>query len=248
MNLLAAKAVEQRANYIRDKYIYGIDCNTCKYDYKYYAMQDYISDCYDVCETPTVSIFNKSIDCTGNSISFIDQTVCNNVNKILNCNYTFIKKKMITFEINSYLLNQINVLNNTLWFEFTNIIINGQTYLSSNRKFKLDSSNIDIITVNGNDYVKNIVNWLNSFNLPNFTFYPSDPNKMIVEYPEQYTWQIDTTANSDGDDLIYGVKINEDGIVSIQVSVGGLYTAPPYGGSASVWESSTETISTSTLC
>jgi len=51
MNLLAVKAAQDRAKYIVDKYHYGIECNQCKYDYTNPAMDDFISQCYDICST-----------------------------------------------------------------------------------------------------------------------------------------------------------------------------------------------------
>lgn len=68
MNLFAVKAAQERARYIIDKYHYGINCNSCKYDYEKYAVLDFVNQCFDVCESIddiTSSIISTTIiDCT----------------------------------------------------------------------------------------------------------------------------------------------------------------------------------------
>jgi hypothetical protein len=49
MNLLAVKAAQDRARWIKDKYHYGVECNHCKYDYLEPAIDDFVSQCFDIC-------------------------------------------------------------------------------------------------------------------------------------------------------------------------------------------------------
>lgn len=248
MNLLAVKAAEERGKYIRDKYHYGINCKLCKYDYKNYALQDFVNQCIDVCDSPSVESFNSTLDCSGRIPTLVTSSQsCSTTPRILPCK-TFVKKQMVNFEVNSYLIYTVNVLDIPLYFEFNSIVVNGFNYLNASRIFELNQDNINITTIGGTSVVTNIATWLNSFNIPEFTFYSGVADTIIVEYPQGYTWQIDSTANNGVGELTFGVKLNQDGLVSVQFGVGGPYSAGPFGGSGDVWNTPTTTLSTKKLC
>ena len=133
MNLIAVKAAELRAKYIVDKYHYGIECNKCNYDYTEAAMQDFISQCFSICETidgitftgsgdnitaegDTSSIDTGNVDCT---ITVMEQPIppCTKPT-ITNC------KGLITIEVNNvelddYIINETEVNGNTLTIKYS---------------------------------------------------------------------------------------------------------------------------------
>lgn len=80
MNSIAVKASIDRAKYIVDKYHYGIECNSCKYDYEEYAILDFVDQCFDVCESVdeiTNSIVSTTItNCTPVIPTEIPMPVC----------------------------------------------------------------------------------------------------------------------------------------------------------------------------
>ena len=248
MNSLAVKAAEKRAAYIIDKYQYGIECNTCNYNYKYYAMQSFISECFDVCENPSVTTYNKTLDCSS-TIEFIPYSECVSAIQILDCNQSYVTQETVSLEINSYLYYNVITLSGELYIEFSSIVVNGIEYLSGVRKIKLDSDTLITETIGSTtNYIMNIINELNSFNLPGFVFYPADGNKMKIQYPTGTTWQIQTSANGDGSELTFGIRLTKTGVTGLQTSVGGAYSVGPYTGSASVWATTPITSTEYYLC
>lgn len=248
MNSLAVKAAEKRAAYITDKYEYGIDCNTCNYNYKHYVMQSFISECFDVCETPTVTTYNKTLDCTS-EIQFIAYEECIPAMQILDCNQSYVTQETLSLEIGSYLYYNAITLSGELYIEFSSMIVNGVEYLSGTKKIKIDADTIITKTVGSTtNYVMNIINALNSFNLPGFTFYAASGDRMKIQYPSGTTWQLQTSANTDGSDVTYGLRLNQTGVIGLQTTVGGLYAAGPYAGSGTVWNFTPVTSASYYLC
>lgn len=235
MNSLAVKAAEKRAAYIIDKYHYGIECNTCNYNYKYYTMQSFISECFDVCENPSVTTHDITLDCSS-SIEAIPYDDCVSATQILDCNQSYLTQETISLEINSYLYNTIITLSGELYITFSSIIINGVEYLNGTRTIRLNENTVNIQNVGSTTYyITNIVDTLNSFNLPGFKFMYSSGDKMKIEYPSGTTWQITTTANNNGSDITYGIRLTQSGTTGVQTVVAGAYSAPPYIGSSAVW-------------
>lgn len=73
MASLIAKAAEERSKWIVDKYHYGVNCNTCKYEWKKYAILDFVSLCFDVCtENVEVTSPDYTLDCSGNAPVYIN--------------------------------------------------------------------------------------------------------------------------------------------------------------------------------
>lgn len=250
MNSLAVKASEERGKYIRDKYHYGITCKTCQYDYKKYAMLDFINQCVDVCEEVEVESFDSTLNCSGGIPTLVSSTSNCNAEEIpvLFCGKNYVKKKMVGFEINSWMINIVSVLKEALYFEFDRIVVNGITYLDSSRIFELNFNNIETQNIGGTNVVLNIVDWLNSFNIPEFTFYPSDTNYIIVEYPQGYTWEIRSKVNNLGYEATYGVSLNQDGFNGVQTVAAGVYFMGPLLSSFSVWDVPTTTLSIKQKC
>lgn len=249
MSLLAVKAAEELSKYIVDKYHYGIECNTCQYKYAYYSRLDFVSDCFDVCsDDVTVTSLDTTLDCSGLAPVFIEIPGCVPASEILDCNQTYVIREMQAFEENAY-LSTIIAGAGTLVFEFDSAIVNGVEYLTGTRKFNLTESNITKETIGVLEYVTNIITFLNSLNLPNITFSPGTTRRtMKVRFPLTYTWQVTSVANNDTTEWTHGVRINQDGIVSLDLFGAG-YVVPPYGGSAGLnFKAGYDTLFTGSLC
>lgn len=249
MSLLAVKAAIELSKYIVDKYHYGIDCNTCSYKYAYYARMDFVSDCYDVCvDDITVPTVDTTLDCSAGAPTFVEPAICTPATEILDCNQEYVIREMQAFEENSYLYTTV-LAGYPLIFEFNSAIVNGTEYLSGTRKFNLDTGTITTESVGSLTYVTNIITFLNSLNLPDITFYPGTTNRtMKVRFPSSYTWQITSAANNDTAEWTHGVRINQNGLVSLdQFGLG--YIAPPYGGSTALnFQLGYATLFTGNLC
>lgn len=242
------KAAEERSKYIVDVFHYGVKCKTCRYDYKYYAMRDFVSLCYNVdCGDFTTTTLDSEKDCTS-TVEFIPYTDCVPASQILDCNTQYTLARTMALEINSYLLNRINVLGYDLYFTFSSLIVNGVEYLNGTRTYVLTPENVNTKVVEGVTVITNLVDYLNTFNLPNMLFYVDKADRMKVSYPSSYTWQISTLCNTTGADATYGLKVDQTGVIGVELTLGGGYIAPPYGGSAAVWETNTEVLSTEYLC
>lgn len=249
MGLLAVKAAEQRSKYIVDKYHYGVECNTCSYDYEYYAKLDFVSDCFDVCsDGVTITSLDTTIDCSGTTPVFVAVPDCIPAVEILDCNQQYVIREMQAFEENAY-LTSMTAGGYELIFEFNSAIVNGVEYLNGTRKFNLTDSSITTTMVGSLSYVTNIIKFLNGLRLPNITFYPGTTNRtMRVRFPSSYSWQVTSVANNDTTEWTHGVKINQDGLVSLdQFGMG--YVVPPYGGSTALnFKSGYDTLFTGSLC
>lgn len=251
MSLLAVKAAEELSKYIVDKYHYGIECNTCQYKYAYYARLDFMSDCFDVCDSDvTVTTYDTTIDCTGNSPVFVAGSPCQPTGKIIDCNEQYVIREMQAFEINSYLYSSIVTFEGELRFNFVSAVVNGTSYLSGLRTLDLNEDNMIIEPIGSLQYIRNIVDFLNSLELPNITFSPGSTGRtMRVTFPINTTWEIQADANSSLDDVTHGAKINQDGLVNVQFAAASSRTTPPYAGSiADYWKSGYNTVFSGYLC
>jgi len=224
---LAVKAAELRANYINDVIYYGIGCNTCDYNYSYYAMQDFLTDCYtDVCvDIPELETTVAAINCTPVANYEVESVPCVPAVEIIDCSQQYITQDTQALENNSFLYNDIVNLGNSIRFTFSEVVVNGVNYLNADRSVDITPDNVNVENIGGVLYVTNLVDFLNSLELPQMEFEPGLTHRtMKVKYPVGQTWQITTKANSDLDNLVAGVKVNQDGFVSIQISVGGVYS------------------------
>lgn len=223
---LAVKAAELRANYINDVIYYGINCNTCDYNYSYYAIQDFLTDCFtDVCvDIPELETTLDVINCTPVFNYEVESIDCVPAVKILDCNQQYITQDTQALESNVFLYNDIVNLENSIRFTFSEVVVNGVNYLNMDKSVDITPDNVQVENVGSLIYVTNLVDYLNSLNLPQMEFRAGLTQRtMRITYPVGQTWQITTKANNDLDNLVAGVKINQDGFVSIQTSVGGSY-------------------------
>lgn len=250
MGLLAVKAAEQLSKYIVDKYHYGIECKTCSYDYGYYMTMDFVSDCIDVCtDDVTVTSPDVTIDCSGAVPSFIASTRCTPQGQILPCDVVYETREMQSFEINSYLYLEVVTNMNSVLFEFNSATVNGVSYLAATRYFSITPDNIVIQNVSGTNYIMNIINFLNSLQLPGFVFLPGNSGRtMRVIFPQGTTWSITSTANSSGE-IVHGAVINQNGLSTLQLAVAAAYNAPPFGGSTGLaWQAGYELLKAEKYC
>lgn len=234
MSCLIAKAVEQRNKYIVDVYHYGIKCKSCSYDYNYWAMLDFVEN---LCNTVDVDVpaysvpsVDTTVDCSGSEATEVTTTACVPPT-IIDCNQEFVSVEMQAFESGTYLYSTVVTNGQPLVFEFNSAIVNGTEYLNGTRKFNVDSGTYTLQSVAGVNYITNIITFLNSLGLPGFKFFPgSSQRTMIVRYPKGDTWQIDSVANNSTGFQVHGVKIDQDGLVSLDLTGAG-YVVPPYAGS-----------------
>lgn len=251
MSLLAVKAAEELSKYIVDKYHYGIECNTCQYKYAYYSRLDFISDCFDVCEDGfTVTTYDTTIDCTGNSPVFVAGSPCQPSGKIIDCNQEYVTREMQAFEVNSYMYTQIVTLGGSLRFNFVSAVVNSTSYLSGSRFLDITPSNITTEAIGSLTYITNLVDYLNSFNLPDITFSPGSSGRtMRVTFPASTTWEITANANGSLEDVTHGAKINQEGLVNVQFAAAGSRLSPPYAGSINDnWKAGYNTVFSGYLC
>ena len=250
MGLLAVKAAEELSKYIVDKYHYGIDCNTCKYKYAYYARLDFISDCEDVCEEVTVTTYDTTLDCSGRSPVFVASSICTPATEILDCNQDYVILEMQAFEDNAYLYSEVVTSGNPARFEFTGAVVNSVSYLSGTRYVDVTPANVETQVIGSVTYIMNIINFLNSLNLPNMVFYPGTTGRtMKVRFPSTTTWQISSVSNSDLVAEPHGAQINQTGLINLETVTGGGYSAPPYAGSTGdSWQAGYNTIFSGSLC
>lgn len=250
MGLLAAKAAEQRSKYIVDKYHYGVECNTCSYDYEYYAKLDFVSDCFDVCsDDVTVTSLDSTLDCSGRTPTLVVVPPCEPAWEILDCNRIYTTREMQSFEINSWLYMETQVNENSVRMEFVSAIVNGVEYLSGTRYIDLTPDSTIVESHGSVEYIMNIVNFLNSLLLPGITFYPGSDTTMKVKFPEDTTWQITADANAGLDEASHGAKISQTGLVDLQLAPAAVRSTAPFGGSVSLyWEVGYSTISRESLC
>jgi len=250
MSLLAVKAAEELNRYIVDKYHYGIECNTCQYKYEYYSRLDLVSDCYSVCaDDVTVTTHDVTIDCSGATPTFVSTVPCTPQAKILPCDVVYETREMQAFEINSYLYLEVVTNLNSVLFEFNSATVNGVSYLAATRYFSITPDNIVIQNVSGTSYIMNIINFLNSLQLPGFTFLPGNSGRtMRVIFPQGTTWSITSTANASGE-LVHGAIINQNGLSTLQLAVAAAYNAPPFGGSTALaWQAGYELLKAEKYC
>lgn len=250
MSLLAVKAAEELSRYIVDKYHYGIECNTCQYKYEYYSRLDLVSDCYSVCaDDVTVTTHDVTIDCSGATPTFVSTVPCTPQAKILPCDVVYETREMQAFEINSYLYLEVVTSNNSVLFEFNSAVVNGTSYLGATRYFAITPDNVETQNVSGVNYIMNIINFLNSLQLPEFTFMPGASGRtMKVQFPQGTTWSVTSTANSSGE-LVHGATINQNGLSTLQLAVAGSYASPPYAGSvADAWVAGYEILKAEKFC
>ena len=133
---------------------------------------------------------------------------------------------------------------------FVSAVVNGTEYLQGTRYLDITPSNVVIEPIGSLNYIRNIVDYLNSFNLPNITFAPGSTERtMRVTYPSTTTWEITADANNSLDDVTHGAKINQNGLVNVQFAEAGARTTPTYAGSiADYWYGGYTTVWTGYLC
>ena len=211
------RAVEARAKYIDEYLGFGIKCGNCKSSYTALAIDDFIELCYPPICAPTRSSKTESFDCSLD-IEIVPIPRCSDV-QIFQCGVSYIRKKMGALINHESLAILTQVLNQSRWYEFDAITINGVSYLDSIRKFKVDTANLE--TAAGQ--AVNLVNIFNSFGLPGFTFYMSDPTSFEVSYPVNTTWLIRTKYNAEGSNATWGILYTDAGAEDIQSALAGPY-------------------------
>jgi hypothetical protein len=251
MNSLAVKAAQERAKYIQDKYLYGITCNSCKYEFKKFALDDFISQCFSICIEDVETITNDStIDCTLRNPTEVIPIDCIPAVEIVDCNQLYKTMYTQSFENVSFIYNEVMIAGEEIRLEFTSAVVNGVNYLNSSKFLDINAENIKTENVGDFIYTKNIVEFLNNLNLPQLYFdVGKDRRTMLVRFPVNYTWQIETTANDDIGPVTHGVKINQDGIVEFQLIKAFGYSSPPFSGSVDInFNTDTEILSIDNLC
>ena len=240
------KAATERSKYIVDVYYYGITCKKCTYDYTYYAMEHFISQCEDrSCDSFTNISLDTVLDCSS-SVDFIPNEICVPASEVIDCNKEYKTIKSVGIEYNPYLTTRLAAGDN-LYFTFTSLIVNGVEYLNGSRTFLLNNSNVTTQVVNGTTVITNPVTWLNSFNLPDIVFAVSDVDRILITFPSNTTFQITTDFNDSGDEYVYGVILDQTGITGVRTFTAIAYYTS-FTGSYSIWGAETELIRQGTLC
>lgn len=229
MNKNAVKAANLRAKYIIDKYQYGISCTKCSYKYKEYLIKDFRSFCYtDVCgdDLDLSDITNnKTLDCTLTSTEVTYET-CQTSPEFIDCDIVYTGCRVNNFEDNDSMYTSIVTNNDTLYFNLSAIVVDSTSYVSTDRLIEINSTNINIQKINGNNIIMNLFDYINSLDIPGFYVYPTyiDKDYVIIEADGASTFSITTEANEEGDSLVRGVIITEEGLQSVQLTVGAAYT------------------------
>ena len=138
-------------------------------------------------------------------------------------------------EIGSYLLQNLEVLDNELEIIISEFYVNGTNYIPVDLSLRLTPENLVSQTYNSLDHVVNLVTFLNGLHIPNFYFTIDTGVKngetlqvMRVRHPKNDTWSLKTKANDNGDEHIFGVSLNNTGLLGVQVNSGGSYLTPVY--------------------
>lgn len=233
MNKHAVIAANLRAAYIIDKYHYGITCNKCSKEYTKYLVNDFSSFCYDtVCDSSALDekiaslSTNKTVTCNTTITDQTDITSCSNEVSIIDCGITYSGCVANNFEDNSTIYTNVVTNEETVYFTISSIIINDITYLNTDTKVEINPNSVAITKVNGHSFITNVIDFINSLKLDNFQLIPYYVTKdqIIFETGNTDTFSVTTKANLDGDSLTRGVIITEEGLQSVQLTVGSSYT------------------------
>lgn len=235
MNKHAVKAANLRSKYIVDKYHYGISCNKCSNSYKEDIIKDFRSFCYtDICsdsDSLTEYLNNNVTDnftsnCNTTITEIEDSVICNNIVTITDCNALYSGCTMNNFEDNATIYDKVITDEETIYFTLSSIIIGSKTHLSTDTLIEINPDNIVTKKINGNNFIMNIINYINNLKINGFILYPYfvSKDKITIETDSSINFTITTKANSDGDSLTRGVILTQDGLQSVQLTVGGTYT------------------------
>lgn len=232
MNKHAVKAANLRAAYIVDKYHYGVTCNKCSKEYIKYLVNDFTTFCYDtVCNDSKLDkeiealSSNRTVSCNTVITEQTDSSSCSNIVSITDCGITYSGCIANNFEDNTTIYNKVVTDGETLIFTVSSIIVNNITYLSVDTKVQITPDNISTTKVNGNIFVTNIIDFINSLKIDNFRLIPYYVTRDQVIFETGSTsFSVTTKANLDGDSLTRGVIITDEGLQSVQLTVGSSYT------------------------
>lgn len=223
MNCLIAKAAKSRAKYVNEKYYLGLDCNNCKSYLSllncYFAKKCTSSNCNCKCceeenvsytivsNCPPIEVNVNSVDCSDISIS--------SPNNYISCT-------MSTLEATSYVTFIVNTLESKLEFKISSFIVDSVEYLPVTQTFEITPINIQTTTIDTVTVVSNFAIFLNSLNIPNFTFANAVGKNTVgtkkaglrITYPQGKSWKIETLAvpAKTGYDATDGYIITQDGL------------------------------------
>lgn len=145
----------------------------------------------------------------------------------------YINVSMSTIEQISYLLSTVNINDESLVIQISEFNIDGNNVLPATIDYLLTPDNISTITYKDLEHVTNIIDFLNSLNIPNFYFsidvgwYNNQYFQIMrVQYPKDLSWSIRTLANDLGDNHIDGLLIDNNGLNEVQITTGGAWVSP----------------------
>jgi hypothetical protein len=144
------------------------------------------------------------------------------------------------FEIDLYIISES--IKNSLFFVLEHIIFNGEYLLQSTffdeYSLEINASNIDydIHTLQ----FRNVIDWLNSLQDKIVFSLGSSPDRVRVSHPANCTFEIKTRFNDISSIPVNGVIMNENGIVSAEVTFDGVFYSSEFleefgGGSFEVY-------------
>lgn len=243
-------AASKRAAYIRDKYHFGVECNTCDYNYTEPAILDFVSQCFDVCEATTSTPSGVQVTTCNTTVSQLAEPPCL-APTVTNC-LSFVTIEVNNLELDGYITNSVNVFS-----EFITIYLN---YIKVNGEFvfreTLDSANkfitITNLTIDENDFgqFRAHINRMNSVqNILQFSV-GSTLNTMRIRYPAGSTFEIKTSHNDFFDENAHGVIITHNGLQGLQITTGGPYfdTAQFTTDSLEPWQRRYQVVNQETVC
>lgn len=257
MNLIAVKAAELRAKYIVDKYHYGVNCNKCNYDYIEAAMQDFISQCYNVCVTIDDVKFegvgtnvtsdspvddSVSVDC---SIIIAEQSIpaCT-APTITNC------KGNITIEVNNvelddYVVTETETNTNTLAFDIHYLKLDGEYIVLNPEPLIISSATID---KNNYGLFTNFVTYINTLQDKVVFEVAQTKNRIRITYPEGSRLELKTNYSTLFSADTKGVIITHNGLQAVKETNTSLYTKLWLNPTYVAWTPAYQLINTQSLC
>ena len=219
----AAKAARLRAKEIHEVYALGLGCDQC-YDYKKWAILDFISQCDPTCETAEPNPCEiQTFDC-GATATAIGGTSCSSVGAVLCAGEVTIEFNNL--ELEPYIITEVDTNGDSMFIPFKYFRVNGEVIIASNPPdyagLFLTPANIEIES----GQVLNIPEYLNSLQ-DVITFAPgSAPNRLKATMPYGTTFSLQTLYNTLQAAKADGVIINESGLQGVQTSSNGVYLTP----------------------
>jgi hypothetical protein len=258
MSWRAVLAANNLAEYIINKEHYGIECNICT-AYRDYMKDHFLAECnpelvcnklYNSNDTftlvngiPTVTS-DTTIDCSQVNIDeIIEIANCTGIN-IIDCDEGTYKRSFYSPLLENSFYNDIIGEDpaKSVGITLDSFVVDGIEQIdNSPANLYIDTDNIQTTTIGGVTYVTNIISWLNSLNIDKLTFEAGvltiagiTYNGMYVTYPENTTWEIETSSNNIGTEESVGVNLDQDGLIALETKQGLGYT--PEGSLISAYD------------